>query len=135
MVNVERISVSFPKFLLKEIDEITEKKGYSSRSEFIRDSIRKNILENNQLDREGFISGIVIIVYSPTKNAMEKMSRAYFEHNSIIKSINQYYIKTSCGKYKKVETFIIEGNSEDISNFYDKISNLEGKVYDKIIIF
>ena len=135
MVNVERISVSFPKFLLKEIDEIAEKKGYSSRSEFIRDSVRRYILESNQLDREGVISGIIVVVYSPTKNAMEKMSRAYFEHNNIIKSINQSYIKTSCGKNKKVETFIIEGNSEDISNFYDKISNLEGKVYDKIIIF
>jgi len=41
MVNVERISISFSKFLLKEIDDVVKKKGYSSRSELIRDATRK----------------------------------------------------------------------------------------------
>jgi len=56
MVNVERISISFSKFLLKEIDDVVKKKGYSSRSELIRDATRKQVLENNQLNREGNIS-------------------------------------------------------------------------------
>lgn len=135
MVNVERISLSFPKFLLKEIDEVVKKKGYSSRSELIRDATRKHILENNQLDKEGNISGIIVVVYTPTKKAMDEMSKAYFEHNNIVKSINQSYITTSCGKNKKVEIFIVEGNSDNISKFYDKITNIDGKIYDKIVVF
>ncbi len=135
MVNVERISLSFPKFLLKEIDEVVKKKGYSSRSELIRDATRKHILENNQLDKEGNISGIIVVVYTPTKKAMDEMSKAYFEHNTIVKSINQSYITTSCGKNKKVEIFIVEGNSNNISKFYDKITNIDGKIYDKIVVF
>ncbi|HIQ38901.1 MAG TPA: CopG family ribbon-helix-helix protein [Methanothermococcus okinawensis] len=135
MVNVERISLSFPKFLLKEIDEVVKKKGYSSRSELIRDAVRKYILESNQLGKRDLINAIIIVVYNPTKNSMEEMSRAYFEHNSIVKSINQSYIRTSCGCNKKVEVFIVEGNSEEVSKFYSKLSNLDGKVYDKIIVF
>ncbi|AEH06614.1 CopG family ribbon-helix-helix protein [Methanothermococcus okinawensis] len=135
MVNVERISLSFPKFLLKEIDEVAKTKGYSSRSELIRDATRKHILESNQLNKEGTISGIIIIVYTPTKKAMEYMSKAYFEHNDIVKSINQSYITTSCGKNKKVEIFIVEGNSKDVSKFYDKINKIDGKIYDKVVIF
>ena len=135
MVNVERISLSFPKFLLKEIDEVVKNKGYSSRSELIRDAVRKYILESNQLDKRNPISAIIIVVYNPTKNSMEEMSKAYFEHNSIVKSINQSYITTSCGSNKKVEIFIVEGNSEEVSKFYSKVSNLDGKVYDKIIVF
>jgi CopG family nickel-responsive transcriptional regulator len=135
MANVERISLSFPKFLLKEIDEVVERKGYSSRSELIRDATRKHVLESNQLNNEGEIGGIIIVVYTPTKKAMEKMSKAYFEHNNIVKSINQSYITTSCGKNKKVEIFIVEGDSKDVSEFYDKIDKVDGKIYDKIVIF
>ena len=135
MVNVERISLSFPKFLLKEIDEVVKKKGYSSRSELIRDAVRKYILESNQLGKRDPINAIIIVVYNPTKNSMEEMSKAYFEHNSIVKSINQSYITTSCGSNKKVEIFIVEGNSEEVSRFYSKVSNLDGKIYDKIIVF
>jgi len=71
MVNVERISISFSKFLLKEIDDVVKKKGYSSRSELIRDATRKQVLENNQLNREGNISGIIIVVYTPTKESLD----------------------------------------------------------------
>lgn len=135
MVNVERISISFSKFLLKEIDDVVKKKGYSSRSELIRDATRKQVLENNQLNREGNISGIIIVVYTPTKESLEKMSRIYFEHNSVVKSINQSYVTTSCGKNKKVEVFIVEGDAEEISKFYDKFSKIDGKIYDKVIVF
>ncbi|MDK2988380.1 CopG family ribbon-helix-helix protein [Methanothermococcus thermolithotrophicus] len=135
MVNVERISISFSKFLLKEIDDVVKKKGYSSRSELIRDATRKQVLENNQLNREGNISGIIIVVYTPTKESLEKMSRIYFEHNSVVKSINQSYVTTSCGKNKKVEVFIVEGDAEEISKFYDKVSKIDGKIYDKVIVF
>ncbi len=135
MVNVERISISFPKFLLKEIDKIVKKKGYSSRSELIRDAVRKYVLENNPLNKNENVSGIIIVVYNPTKEAMEKMSKLYFEYNGIIKSINQAYVVTSCGKHAKVEIFIVEGYSEDISKFYESIGKINGKIYDKIIIF
>lgn len=135
MVNVERISISFSKFLLKEVDDVVKKKGYSSRSELIRDATRKQVLENSQLNREGNISGIIIVVYTPTKDAMEKMSKIYFEHNNVVKSINQSYVTTSCGKNKKVEVFIVEGDVEEISKFYDKISKIDGKIYDKVIVF
>ncbi|ACV24861.1 CopG family ribbon-helix-helix protein [Methanocaldococcus fervens] len=135
MVNTERISISFPKFLLKEIDKIVKKKGYSSRSELIRDAVRKHILESNSLDKEGNIGGIVIIVYNPTKEAMEKMSKLYFEYNEVIKSINQSYLTTSCGKHAKVEIFVVEGNSKTISKFYENIEKINGKIYDNIIIF
>ncbi len=134
-MNVERISISFPKFLLKEIDNLIEKKGYSSRSELIRDAVRKYILENNPLDRDGDISGIIIVVYEPNKESLNEMSKLYFDFHDIIKSLNQGYITTQCGKNKKVEIYIVNGNSKKIKEFYEKICKLKGKLYDKIVIF
>jgi CopG family nickel-responsive transcriptional regulator len=135
MVNVERISISFPKFLLKEIDEVVKRKGYSSRSELIRDAVRKYVLESNPLDKNEVVSGIIIVVYNPTKESLERMSKLYFEYNKVIKSLNQAYVTTSCGKNAKVEIFVVEGNSKDVSKFYEEIEKINGKIYDKIIIF
>ena len=135
MVNVERISISFPKFLLKEIDEVVKRKGYSGRSELIRDAVRKYVLESNPLDKNEVVSGIIIVVYNPTKESLERMSKLYFEYNKVIKSLNQAYVTTSCGKNAKVEIFVVEGNSKDVSKFYEEIEKINGKIYDKIIIF
>jgi CopG family nickel-responsive transcriptional regulator len=49
--------------------------------------------------------------------------------------LNQAYVTTSCGKNAKVEIFVVEGNSKDVSKFYDGISKIDGKIYDKVIVF
>ncbi|WP_456472150.1 CopG family ribbon-helix-helix protein [Methanocaldococcus sp.] len=133
-MNVEKISISFPKFLLKEIDELVKKKGYSSRSEVIRDAIRKYVLESNTLDKD-YISGIIIVVYTPDKDVLEYMSKLYFKYNDIVKSLSQSYITTSCKKVKKVEIFVVEGEGKKVKEFYENINKLPKKIYDKIIIF
>ncbi|WP_456419972.1 CopG family ribbon-helix-helix protein [Methanocaldococcus infernus] len=135
MVNVERISISFPKFLLKEIDELVKSKGYSSRSELIRDAVRKYVLESNFLDREGEVSGIIILVYKPTKENMEKLNELYLKHKEIIKSMCHGYIKTSCGKDKKTELFIVSGDCKEIKSFYEELIKIDNKIFDKVIIF
>ena len=119
----------------KEIDEVVKRKGYSSRSELIRDAVRKYVLESNPLDKNEVVSGIIIVVYNPTKESLERMSKLYFEYNKVIKSLNQAYVTTSCGKNAKVEIFVVEGNSKDVSKFYDGISKIDGKIYDKVIVF
>ena len=50
--NITRIGVSLPKNLLEEFDNIIRTRGYSSRSEAIRDAIRNYIMEYKWLERE-----------------------------------------------------------------------------------
>jgi len=62
---VTRIGVSLPKNLLNEFDSIIRTRGYSSRSEAIRDAIRNYIAEYKWLEREeGEIVGVVTILYN-----------------------------------------------------------------------
>ncbi|ABR55486.1 putative transcriptional regulator, CopG family [Methanococcus vannielii SB] len=135
MVNVERVSLSFPKFLLNELDNIVKSKNYSSRSELIRDAVRKYVLENNSLKSEGKVNGLITVVYEPSKEIMEEMSNIYFEYNEVIKSMNHSYVKTACNKNKKLESFVVEGDSKLISSFYVRVQNISGKIYDNILIF
>jgi len=45
-MSVERVGVSFEPKLLSKFDTLIKKKGYSNRSEAIRDLIRKEILDS-----------------------------------------------------------------------------------------
>lgn len=59
-----RIGVSLPDNLLNRFDEIIAKRGYSSRSEGIRDAIRSYILNYEWMSEvEGDRIGIVSLVY------------------------------------------------------------------------
>lgn len=49
---MEKINVRVPKTLLAQIDEVWEKRGYTSKSEFIRDALRDAINPSITLSEE-----------------------------------------------------------------------------------
>jgi len=49
---MEKINVRVPKTLLADIDEVWEKRGYASKSEFIRDALRDAVEPPTQLSEE-----------------------------------------------------------------------------------
>jgi len=60
---VERVGVSFEPVLLKEFDKYLSKRGYSSRSEAIRDLVRKAMIEKEIEDGTGEVLGTLTYVY------------------------------------------------------------------------
>ena len=49
---MEKINVRVPQALLAEIDDVWEKRGYASKSEFIRDALRDAVEPPTQLSEE-----------------------------------------------------------------------------------
>ncbi|RRJ30266.1 ribbon-helix-helix domain-containing protein [Halocatena pleomorpha] len=49
---MEKINVRVPKALLAQIDEAWEKRGYTSKSEFIRDALRDAVTPSVTLSEE-----------------------------------------------------------------------------------
>jgi PHD/YefM family antitoxin component YafN of YafNO toxin-antitoxin module len=49
---MEKINVRLPQALLAEIDEVWEERGYTSKSEFIRDALRDAVEPSTQLSEE-----------------------------------------------------------------------------------
>src|SRR5512146_149070 len=59
-----RIGVSLPDNLLDRFDEIIKKRGYSSRSEGIRDAIRNYIIHYEWMNEvEGERIGVITLIY------------------------------------------------------------------------
>lgn len=65
-----RFSISLPKSLLKELDEKMIKKGYASRSEFVRDLIRKELVEEKWSSTSEEVYGVLTIIYDHHKKEL-----------------------------------------------------------------
>lgn len=118
------VSISLTSKLLRKLDRFMKERGYSSRSEAIRDAIR-DFLSGYELDRfrRGKVAATITVISEHERhNANERLMRLRHEHDEIISGNMHIHLgKTYC-----LEIFITEGEIEDILNFIRKIRAMRG---------
>ncbi len=50
MARINYVNISIPEVLINDIDKVKDKKGYSSNAEFIKDAIRRLLIEIEKED-------------------------------------------------------------------------------------
>jgi CopG family nickel-responsive transcriptional regulator len=118
------VSISLTAELLKELDEFMNMKGYSSRSEAIRDAVR-DILSEYELSRfeRGKVTSTITVISEHEKHDVdERLTRLRHEHDQIISGNMHIHLgKTYC-----LEIFITEGQVEEVLNFIGRIRAIRG---------
>ncbi|AEH61591.1 transcriptional regulator NikR, CopG family [Methanosalsum zhilinae DSM 4017] len=125
-----RIGVSLPENLLTKFDKIIEKRGYSSRSEGIRDSIRSYIAHYEWMgDVKGRRVGTISLVYDHTKRGLaNSLTDIQHDYSQMIKSsIHIHLDHSNC-----LEVIILDGEGEDIKSLAEKLMSLKGVNYVKL---
>ncbi|MEM0503292.1 MAG: nickel-responsive transcriptional regulator NikR [Archaeoglobaceae archaeon] len=128
---ITRIGVSLPKNLLDEFDAIIKIRGYSSRSEAIRDAIRGYIAEYKWLESEkGEVVGVLTVLYDHTirgvSDALISIQHA-FSH-VITSDMHLHLSEDQC-----LEIIVVKGNMEEIKKLVDKIAAIRGVLSHKMI--
>lgn len=129
--NVTRIGVSLPKNLLDEFDSIIKTRGYSSRSEAIRDAIRNYIMEYKWLEKEeGEIVGVVYIVYDHTvKGVSDAIIDIQHEFLDVITTTMHIHLsKDYC-----LEIILVKGDMKRIKALVDRAMAIKGVMNVKLI--
>ncbi|CZE48131.1 nickel-responsive transcriptional regulator NikR [Campylobacter geochelonis] len=124
-----RFSISLPKNLLDEIDAKVAHQDYSSRSEFIRDLVRKKIVKDVWQDKENTLIGILTTVYNHHQSELvvKKMS---IEHDA--------KVEISCTTHVHIdhenclEVSVIKGKGYLIEEFANTIAGLKGVKFTKL---
>lgn len=121
---VTRIGVSLPGNLLTQFDKIITTRGYSSRSEAIRDAIRNYITEYKWLDEEGGeIVGVINVMYNHhqrgTSDAIVSLQHDYGE--VITTTMHIHLSEDNC-----LEMVIVKGDMEGIKKLVDRITTIKG---------
>ncbi|HJH32097.1 MAG TPA: nickel-responsive transcriptional regulator NikR [Methanosarcinaceae archaeon] len=125
-----RIGVSLPHNLLSKFDRIIEKRGYSSRSEGIRDSIRTYITYYEWMsDVKGRRIGTISLIYDHTKRGLSNaLADAQHDYIDIIKSSMHVHLDhDNC-----LEVIVLDGEGTDVKSVAEKIMSLKGVKYVKL---
>ncbi len=132
MSGVERISISLPKDLLKELDETIRQVGYESRSKAVHDAIRSLIAEHRWLREErGVRVGAIITVYEHGKPGLvERLLDIQHHYGEIITSTFHVHLdKENC-----MEIIAVRGEAEAIRKLAEGIKSMKGVKQLKVAI-
>jgi CopG family nickel-responsive transcriptional regulator len=129
--NITRIGVSLPKNLLEEFDSIIKTRGYSSRSEAIRDAIRSYIMEYKWLEKEeGEIVGVVNVVYDHSVKGISDMiiSLQHDFLDVITTTLHVHLNRDYC-----LEMILVKGDMNRVKKLVDRIATIKGVTNVKLI--
>ena len=119
-----RIGVSLPEKLLSRFDEIILKRGYSSRSEGIRDAIRNYIVHYEWMsDVQGERVGVITLVYSHSQRGLvENLTEIQHDSGNIIQSsLHVHLDHDNC-----LEVTIVKGRASQVKELADQLIALRG---------
>lgn len=125
-----RIGVSLPEKLLSRFDEIILQRGYSSRSEGIRDAIRNYIVHYEWMsDVQGERVGVITLVYSHSQRGLvENLTEIQHEYGSTIQSsLHVHLDQDNC-----LEVIVLRGEGQDVKKAAEKMMSLKGVKHVKL---
>ena len=125
-----RISMSLPKELLNEFDEVTNDRGYNSRSKGIRDALKDYIVRYRWMNEmEGEYMGTLSIVYNPHyMGVMENLNDIQGSFQESINGAMHFHID----KDRVLEIIVVKGDIKTIRNLSEKIMRLQGVEHVKL---
>ena len=127
MAEIERIGVSLDKELLSMFDKLIVGQGYKSRSEAIRDLVRRQLSEERLENPKAKAVAAVVLVYDHHSTKLtESLIGLQHTHNSdstqqVISSMHVHLDEHDC-----LEVIILRGRVGEINNIADSILSMKG---------
>jgi len=121
---LSRIGISLPKNLLDKFDEIINYRGYSSRSEGIRDAIRSYITYYKWMsDVKGERQGVITMIYDhDQRGLLSTLTDIQHEFMGIIQAtLHSHVTKDRC-----LEIILIRGDGADLKTLAERLMSQKG---------
>lgn len=118
-----RFTVSLPEELLQELDDRIISKGYSSRSEFVRDLIREKLVDDLWASNDRNAVGVITLVYDHHQHELARRMME-IQHESQAKIHCNTHIHLD--GHNCLETIILEGKPDEIQRSTIEIGGLRG---------
>jgi CopG family nickel-responsive transcriptional regulator len=121
--HVTRFSVSLPNSLMAELDRRVNQRGYSSRSEFVRDLIRARMVEDRWEAGAEDVVGVLTIGYDHHQRGLLQ---------KIVDLHHSQYVHILCtthvhlDRHNCLETVIIKGRPGEIERIAGSSAGLRG---------
>jgi CopG family transcriptional regulator, nickel-responsive regulator len=129
MGELVRFGVSIPDDLLEKFDGLITVKGYTNRSEAIRDLIRDRLVEDEWVDSDHDVVGTVTVVYNHEQSDLaQKLTEIqHKKHDLIVSSVHVHLDQHNC-----LEVLIMRGKSGEVRKAGQLLISTRGVKHGKI---
>ncbi len=131
MTKLVRFGISMEQDLLDNFDHLISHKGYSNRSEAIRDIVREKLVEENTSSPYEHIYAALVYIYDHHKRNLEK-SLSSLQHEffqNIISTTHVHVDHDSC-----LEVILLQGKAKVIKTLSEKLLSIKGVQHGKLTI-
>jgi CopG family nickel-responsive transcriptional regulator len=125
MTGLERFSISIEKSLYRTMMKLLDKKGYANRSEFIRDLIRKELVEEEWKNNEEAL-GTITLIFDHHKHQLSErlLDLQHHYHQEIMASTHVHLDQHLC-----VETILARGKARKIEELANRLKKEKGVIH------
>ena len=131
MEKITRFGVSIEPHLIKKFDKIIKKKGYTNRSEAIRDLIRKDLItEKTEYPNSESIGTLTMIYDHHAGNLTSKLLDIQHDHTKEILVTTHIHID----HHNCLEVLVLKGKTGSMQKLADNIKSLKGIKHGELVI-
>jgi len=128
MKDLTRVAISIDRRLMERFDALMDEKGYTNRSEAIRDLIR-DALVGQEWEEGKEVVGTITLVYNhhtrELSDTLTELQHSYY--SAIISNLHVHLDEHNC-----LEVMVVRGKSTDVKAVADKLIGTRGVVHGKL---
>ncbi|MDI6804716.1 MAG: nickel-responsive transcriptional regulator NikR [Bacteroidota bacterium] len=131
MKKINRFGISMEDSLLRQFDKLISQKGYTNRSEAVRDLVREKIIEENIEATNEEVYGALVFIYDHHKRELEKnlsnLQHDYFKN--IVSTTHVHIDHDTC-----LEMIIVRGQTKLLKNIAERLLSFKGVLNGKLTL-
>lgn len=128
---VVRFTVSVPRDLAKQLDQMTREKGYGNRSMAVADLIRAGLVEHRQRLGNQEIVGTITLVYDHHKpHVQAALTDIQHDHHEVIISTLHVHLD----HHNCLEVLVVRGQAGPIKKIADELLSAKGVKHGKLTV-
>ncbi|HPA44202.1 MAG TPA: nickel-responsive transcriptional regulator NikR [bacterium] len=130
MSEAVRFGVSISPELIEQFDELLTRRGYTNRSEAIRDLIRKELVEQEEIEGKEMVGTLTIIYDHHVRELSEELIRFQHDHHMhVLSSLHIHLDHNNC-----LEVIVVRGGGPKIKHLADRILATKGVKHGRMVI-
>lgn len=131
MPELVRFGVSMGPELLAQFDWLIRKKGYTSRSEALRDLVRSSLVEEEAQEEAAMVAGTLTLVYDHHTSGLSDLLNdlQHDHHQSIVSTLHVHLDAHYC-----LEVLVLHGSAADVRRIADRLIAVKGVRHGKLTL-
>jgi CopG family nickel-responsive transcriptional regulator len=129
--NLQRFGVSVASDLLSRFDRLIASKGYTNRSEALRDLIREYLTTEDWSSGSKEAVGTITLIYNHQQREMsDKLTDLQHQHHDQIISVLHVHLDA----HNCLEVLVVKGKKAAIQTVADRLASTKGVKHCKLVI-